>query len=672
MEKQKVLLSFVEKAPAASKSAPRKHEILALTADGKRLVRLQPEAPISVKQSKCQLIGVLMEKNNYEETSSRRQIRIESKSEIAPRQQLEANDENSVLTSGKSEDETDGRNSGGAKLKIPRPANAFMLFANEWRKKLAVENPKESNKDISVRLGVRWKTMPKELKEKYFALAREVDAEHKRKYPDYVYNPKEARLRKAMREQNRTQQPPAVNGPVSSGPTGTSNGQHQQTVSPLPGGGSSTIAAANRIIGPWFPLGHTNSSPPATHPKPILSPRVMAAHQRTLDKTKDVIRKQLQDCVPSNGPFPTGPSAYPVNGAQESSSDYCGEFAAEGQQQKWHPYQNGVNAYHSRGALVSKMNSLHRSMQNAPPHSNPRAWGQFCNVAFPTSQSAMMQQQQQQQQQERSNRHMVFLQEQQQQQQQSHCGYPTAEMRMSYESKMQDDLARRLHSSYSQDEQQLSRLPGSEEQKAEEPWTTTPRPTSSSSSCTPDGLLESESTPTTRASKQPLPGFQQAFGSTEIGRFSRSELFASLVEAVNVSSKSEELPSQFDNGRSSSPDYSGYNGSPLIPTKSLLKSRSAHPYRTSPDDPTSHRTKPPEFSARPSTQCAAVKSESLEAQEWPTAREIQPPPAHSQSHSFARPTEDDKREEHQQDDGLDLRVPWKKRKIKIEDTKRDD
>ncbi|KAJ8669018.1 hypothetical protein QAD02_000277 [Eretmocerus hayati] len=76
----------------------------------------------------------------------------------------------------------------GNERKIPRPANAFMLFANEWRKKLAVENPHESNKDISVRLGVMWKTMSKDVKEKYFELARQVDAEHKRKYPGKLYD----------------------------------------------------------------------------------------------------------------------------------------------------------------------------------------------------------------------------------------------------------------------------------------------------------------------------------------------------------------------------------------------------------------------------------------------------------------------------------------------------
>jgi hypothetical protein len=64
-------------------------------------------------------------------------------------------------------------------------------------------------------------------------------------------------------------------------------------------------------------------------------------------------------------------------------------------------------------------------------------------ISQATSQSAMM----------RSNRHMVFLQEQQSQQNQ-HCGYPD-EMQMSYEAKIQDDLARRLHSAYAQENQQV-------------------------------------------------------------------------------------------------------------------------------------------------------------------------------------------------------------------------
>lgn len=67
-----------------------------------------------------------------------------------------------------------------------------------------------------------------------------------------------------------------------------------------------------------------------------------------------------------------------------------------------------------------------------------------------TSQSAMM----------RSNRHMVFLPEhhhhQQQMSHQQHCGYPD-DMRLSYEAKMQDDLARRLHpASYQPQDQQVN------------------------------------------------------------------------------------------------------------------------------------------------------------------------------------------------------------------------
>ncbi|PSN31569.1 hypothetical protein C0J52_15950 [Blattella germanica] len=80
--------------------------------------------------------------------------------------------------------------------KIPRPPNAFMIFANEWRRKLAFQHPSESNKEISVRLGVMWKNLPPDTKEGYYTASRQADEEHKRKYPGYYYSPKEARMNK--------------------------------------------------------------------------------------------------------------------------------------------------------------------------------------------------------------------------------------------------------------------------------------------------------------------------------------------------------------------------------------------------------------------------------------------------------------------------------------------
>jgi hypothetical protein len=95
----------------------------------------------------------------------------------------------------------------GGKLKnevrIRRPPNTFIIFANEWRKNTAAQNPQEKNKQISERLGVMWKLMSKEQRERYTEMARKLEVEHKEKYPDYVYCPKEARLKKALRAEAR-------------------------------------------------------------------------------------------------------------------------------------------------------------------------------------------------------------------------------------------------------------------------------------------------------------------------------------------------------------------------------------------------------------------------------------------------------------------------------------
>uniref|UniRef100_A0A131YXL9 Transcription factor SOX1/3/14/21 (SOX group B) n=1 Tax=Rhipicephalus appendiculatus TaxID=34631 RepID=A0A131YXL9_RHIAP len=80
--------------------------------------------------------------------------------------------------------------------RIPRPPNAFMLFAQEKRRSVAAENPSENNQRVSTRLGKLWRSLSAADKEPYQRKAAEAAAVHRRRFPDYVYNPREARRRK--------------------------------------------------------------------------------------------------------------------------------------------------------------------------------------------------------------------------------------------------------------------------------------------------------------------------------------------------------------------------------------------------------------------------------------------------------------------------------------------
>lgn len=66
---------------------------------------------------------------------------------------------------------------------IPRPPNAFMLFACQWRTKLAVEYPNENPKEISIRLGNMWKGLSHETKDAFYEDARKAEEEHRRRFP---------------------------------------------------------------------------------------------------------------------------------------------------------------------------------------------------------------------------------------------------------------------------------------------------------------------------------------------------------------------------------------------------------------------------------------------------------------------------------------------------------
>lgn len=81
--------------------------------------------------------------------------------------------------------------------------------------------------------------------------------------------------------------------------------------------------------------------------------QIMAAHQRTLEKTKEAMRKQVE-CAAAAGVFSSGSTGQNIpsgpgygsdfgnhNPPLNGSNDYC-IIAEFGDGQKWHPYQVSV------------------------------------------------------------------------------------------------------------------------------------------------------------------------------------------------------------------------------------------------------------------------------------------------------------------------------------------